>query len=241
MAIFILDDEGQFLREAETDEIGTVCISGPNVFKGYIEDRHNQGIWPKEGWLNTGDMGRQDADGYFWITGRKKELIIRGGHNIDPVLIEEPLYQLPEVQVAAAIGRPDSRVGEIPVAYVQLQPGADITPESILEHLQKTVGERAAIPKEVFIVDEVPLTTVGKIFKPALKWDLTRRVFELELEAMADVVNKIEVVVAEDKIHGSSAVITIEPLATISVDEAKMKVDELLGGFAIHYQIKISS
>ena len=76
-------------------------------------------------WLNTGDLGRQDADGYFYLTGRKKELIIRGGHNIDPASIEEPLHQHPAVQLAAAVGRPDAHAGEVPVAYVQLKPGAD--------------------------------------------------------------------------------------------------------------------
>ena len=241
MAVFITDAEGKFVREAEIDEIGAVCISGPNVFKGYSEERHNQGIWPKEGWFNTGDMGRKDEDEFFWITGRKKELIIRGGHNIDPALIEEPLYQLPEVQVAAAIGRPDQRVGEIPVAYVQLHPGTSLTPEAIIEHLQKTVGERAAIPKEIFILDEVPLTTVGKIFKPALKWDLTKRVFETELEALGNLVEKAEVVVAEDKVHGMLATITVQTSSGVSADEVKKKVDELLGGFAVRYKIVITN
>jgi len=97
MKIFIVDEDGKFVQEAETDEIGSVCIKGPNVFRGYLEDAHNRGIWPKEGWLNTGDLGRKDADGYFWLTGRTKELIIRGGHNIDPAVIEDPLYRLPGV------------------------------------------------------------------------------------------------------------------------------------------------
>ncbi|MFH1952859.1 MAG: acyl-CoA synthetase, partial [Pseudomonadota bacterium] len=95
MKVFVLDDENRFVREAETDEIGAVCIKGPNVFNGYLDELHNRGIWPKKGWFNTGDLGREDADGYFWLTGRKKELIIRGGHNIDPAAIEGPLYSLP--------------------------------------------------------------------------------------------------------------------------------------------------
>ena len=241
MAIFITDAEGIYVREAEIDEIGAVCINGPNVFKGYTEDRHNLDIWPKEGWFNTGDMGRKDADDFFWITGRKKELIIRGGHNIDPALIEEPLYQLPDVQVAAAIGRPDPRVGEMPVAYVQLHEGSKLTVADILEHLQKTVGERAAIPKEVFILDEVPLTTVGKIFKPALKWDLTRRVIESELEALGNLVAGVEVEVGEDKVHGSSATIKLQLGSSASADEAKKRVDELLGAYALHYKIQTTS
>ncbi len=211
MKVFIVNDEGKFVREAETDEIGSVCIKGPNVFKGYLDERHNIGIWPKEGWLNTGDLGRQDSDGYFWITGRKKELIIRGGHNIDPAAIEEPLYAIPGVQTAAAVGGPDPYAGEVPVAYVQLQEDANLTPEQILNNLRQTIGERAAIPKQVIIVDQIPLTPVGKIFKPALRWDAIKRVYEEELRQLGDLVESIEVKVSQDKIHGSLATITVKP------------------------------
>ncbi len=76
--IAILDEQGQYLRDAQTGEIGAVCIKGPTIFKGYVEEIHNRGIWIGDGWFNTGDLGRQDEDGYLWLTGRKKELIIRG-------------------------------------------------------------------------------------------------------------------------------------------------------------------
>ena len=92
MAAVILGGEGRFERMAETDEIGVIAINGPNVFSGYLDPRHNEGVWldiDGESWLNTGDLGRRDANGYFWLTGRKKELIIRGGHNIDPKVIED--------------------------------------------------------------------------------------------------------------------------------------------------------
>jgi fatty-acyl-CoA synthase len=239
MKIFITDAEGKFEREAERDEIGAVCIKGPNVFRGYLEDSHNEGIWAKEGWFNTGDMGRQDADGYFWITGRKKELIIRGGHNIDPAIIEEPLYQLPDVQVAAAVGRPDARVGEMPVAFVQLQEGSKLTEEGILEHLQKSIGERAAVPKEVVIIDEMPLTLVGKIFKPALKWDIIKQVFQGELEALGEMAANVEVQVSEDKIHGTQATVSVQLAEGASKDDVKKRVDELLGAFTVSYNLNI--
>ncbi len=96
--VFILDEDNQFIREAKTNEIGVVCISGECVFKGYVEEEHNRGIWPKEGWFNTGDLGRIDEDGYLFLTGRKKDLIIRGGHNIDPSTIEEALFKIKEVK-----------------------------------------------------------------------------------------------------------------------------------------------
>lgn len=240
MAVFIVDDEGGFIRRAEIDEIGAVCIKGPNVFSGYTDEAHNRGIWPRKGWFNSGDLGRQDGDGYFWLTGRKKELIIRGGHNIDPAAIEDPLYQMDGVQVAAAVGKPDAHAGEVPVAYVQLQEDAQLTPEQILEHLQKQVGERAAIPKEVVIIDEIPLTPVGKIFKPALRWEAIRRVYQKELEALGAMAESVAVTVSEDKIHGSLAGISIKPASGVSNEALKNRVAEILARYTIRYELIIT-
>jgi len=240
MKIFILDDAGRFVREAATDEIGAVCIKGPNVFKGYVEQVHNQGIWPKEGWLNTGDLGRQDAQGYFWLTGRKKELIIRGGHNIDPAAVEEPLYRIPDVQVCAAVGRPDAYSGEVPVAYVQLQEGSTLTAQDILAQLQKTVGERAAMPKEVILIDQIPLTGVGKIFKPALKWDAIRRVYQAELEALGALAQSVEVQVGEDKVHGSLARIKVKAAEGASRGDIEGKVAEILSRHTVRYGLEVT-
>lgn len=239
MRVFIVDDEGRFLREAETDEIGAVCIKGPNVFNGYLDEAHDRDIWPKDRWFNTGDLGRQDADGYFWLTGRKKELIIRGGHNIDPAAIEEPLYRLPEVQVAAAVGRPDPHAGEIPVAYVQLQEGVGLTREQILDHLKREIGERAAIPKEVFILDKMPLTPVGKIFKPALRWDAIKRAYQAELRNLFDMVDSVDVTVAEDKVHGSLATLTIKAAPQVSSEKIKEKVKEILTRYTVKYRLEM--
>jgi fatty-acyl-CoA synthase len=240
MNIFIVDENGKFLREAETDEIGSVCLQGPNVFDGYLDEDHNRGIWPKEGWLNTGDLGRRDADGYFWLTGRTKELIIRGGHNIDPAAIEDPLYRLPGIQLAAAVGRPDPHAGEVPVAYVQLQDDADLTPDQILEYLNAQIGERAAVPKEISIIDEIPLTPVGKIFKPALRWQAIGKVYRKELEALDELVESVEVSVNEDKIHGSLAVITLKALPDISLAEIRRKADDILARYTVKYLLEVT-
>ena len=239
MKVFIVDEDGKYVREAETDEIGSVCIHGPNVFSGYLDDAHNRGIWPKEGWLNTGDLGRKDADGYFWLTGRTKELIIRGGHNIDPAVIEDPLYRLPGVQVAAAVGRPDPHAGEIPVAYVQLQEAAKLTPEQILDYLKQEIGERAAVPKEVTIIEEMPLTPVGKIFKPALRWKAIQKVYQSELEAIDDLITSVDITVNEDKIHGSIVAITIKAASDISHDQIRDKVSDILARYTVKYKINI--
>ena len=173
MKAVLLDEAGRHLRDCGPGEVGLLLIRGPNVFRGYKVAAHNEGLWIQAGegppWLNTGDLGRCDADGYFYLTGRKKELIIRGGHNIDPAVIEEPLHQHPAVQLAAAIGRPDAHAGEVPVAYVQLRPGAQAQAAELLDFVRERIGERAAVPKAVRIVAEMPLTGVGKIFKPELK------------------------------------------------------------------------
>lgn len=185
-----LDDQGNFLRLSDTNEVGALVINGDNVFSGYLNEKHNQGIWVTDGagkkWLNTGDLGRQDEDGYFWLTGRKKELIVRGGHNIEPKLIEETLCKHDSVALAAAVGCPDAHAGEVPVAYVALTQSAaenlDIENEQIIlnkaaENLLKeitqfanqNITERAAIPKRIELCTALPTTAVGKVFKPQLE------------------------------------------------------------------------
>lgn len=171
MRAVILHEDGSFDRFADTDEIGAIAISGPNVFSGYVSEVHNQGIWldiDGRRWLNTGDLGRQDSDGYFWLTGRKKEMIIRGGHNIDPKSIEEAIQAHPAVALCAAIGRPDSYAGEVPVAYVQLTSPGAASQQELIDFAKQKVPERPAVPKAISILAELPVTPVGKIFKPAL-------------------------------------------------------------------------
>jgi fatty-acyl-CoA synthase len=173
MKAVVLDASGAYVRDCASGEVGVLVIRGANVFKGYKVPDHNMGLWLDAGdgttWLNTGDLGRQDADGYFYLTGRKKELIIRGGHNIDPATIEESLHRHPAVHIAAAVGRPDAHAGELPVAYVQLKSGVFATESDLMSFARDHVKERAALPKAIRIVPVMPLTGVGKIYKPELK------------------------------------------------------------------------
>ena len=236
--VMILDADGRYLRDAEIDEIGSVCISGPTAFKGYVEEIHNRGLWVKEGWFNTGDMGRMDKDGFFWLTGRMKELIIRGGHNIDPATIEEPLYKMKGVNMVAAVGRPDAHAGEVPVAYVALAQDAGISENDIVQWAQSHIGERAAIPKAVYIVDQIPLTAVGKVFKPALRWDAIRRAYEQELAQLGDLAQSIEVRVAEDKVHGTLATIRIQAAPGADRDAIEAKVGELLARYTVRFGVE---
>ncbi|RZL89557.1 MAG: acyl-CoA synthetase [Variovorax sp.] len=173
MKAVMLDDAGAYVRDCAVGEAGVLAISGPNVFAGYRDPDQDRGLWLNlddgRRWMNTGDLGRQDEAGYFYLTGRKKELIIRGGHNIDPASIEEPLHRHPAVQLAAAVGRPDLHAGELPVAYVQLRPGVHATEDELLSFARVQITERAAMPKAIRLVAAMPLTGVGKIFKPELR------------------------------------------------------------------------
>ena len=206
MRAVLLNDSGEYLRDANVDEIGLITISGPNLFEGYLEERHNQGLWidiDGQRWLNTGDLGRQDAQGYFWLTGRKKELIIRGGHNIDPKQIEEALQTHPAVALAAAIGSPDAYSGEVPVAYVQLRPGQVCNAEELQIFAHHNISERAAVPKRIEILNALPLTAVGKIFKPALQQREIAKVVLQEIERLG--LSDIAVEVVQDNRRGQVA------------------------------------
>lgn len=171
-------------EEAAVDQIGEICVSNPGVYVGntYTEEAKNKDLYHEGKYLRTGDLGRVDRDGYLWITGRSKDLIIRGGHNIDPAEIEEALLGHDAVAFAGAIGQPDARAGELPCAFVELVDGATVTPEELLEYCHEHVHERAAQPKHITIMDELPKTAVGKIFKPDLRKHAITRVYDAALE-----------------------------------------------------------
>lgn len=208
--IKIIGEDGQFLRNADNNEVGQLCIRGPSVFKGYLKAENNQGIWVDGDWFKTGDLGRQDADGYFWLTGRSKDLIIRGGHNIDPQVIEEAMHKHPAVAMAAAVGKPDERVGELPAVYIQLKPEHSVTAEQLLQHAQQSISERAAIPRDIWLIEHMPVTAVGKIFKPELRLDAMRRTL---LERLGDLAQSLLVEVRTDAQYGMHADIqAIQPI-----------------------------
>ncbi len=171
------------VAECGVDEVGEICIANPGVYPGstYTESDRNTHLFHYERYLRTGDLGRIDADGYLWITGRAKDMIIRGGHNIDPAEIEEALLHHDAVAFAGAVGQPDAHAGELPAAYVELVEGGTVTPEELTAFLGERIGERAAIPKHVEILPELPKTAVGKIFKPALRKRAITRVYDAAL------------------------------------------------------------
>lgn len=234
VAIKIIDQQGQFVRDAKSDEVGQLCIRGPSVFKGYLAAQNNQGIWLDGDWFNTGDLGRQDADGYFWLTGRSKDLIIRGGHNIDPQIIEEAMYQHPAVAVAAAVGKPDEYAGELPALYIQLKPEHSASPAELLQHAQDTIHERAAIPGEIWLTEQIPLTAVGKIFKPELRLDATRRVLT---ERLTDLAKSLDIAVVSDSTYGLYAQIKLQQPCANWQALAKQRLDL----FKLRYSLESST
>ena len=230
VSIKVLDEQGQYVRDAACNEIGNLCIRGASVFSGYLQASKNAGIWVDGDWFNTGDLGRMDAEGYVWLTGRSKDLIIRGGHNIDPQMIEEAMHKHPAVALAAAVGKPDAHAGELPVVYVQLKPGTDVTSEALLAHAAEHIPERAAVPKDAWILDAIPLTAVGKTFKPALRFDAIARVYRA---ALADVPQVQSVQVETDAEYGQVALVQVSGRDG-GLEEA---VATRLSGFAVRYRI----
>ncbi|NJM83878.1 MAG: acyl-CoA synthetase [Tabrizicola sp.] len=223
----ILTSQGAIgYRECAVDEVGEICVSNPGVFEGstYTETDKNHGLFAEGRFLKTGDLGRIDADGYLFITGRAKDLIIRGGHNIDPALIEEALMGHEAVAFVGAIGQPDAHAGELPAAYVELVQGANVSAEDLVAYAAKHITERAAQPKFVEILPELPKTAVGKVFKPQLRKMAIARVYDAALAAAGTGAHVAEVI--EDKKRGLVARLT----KTAPVEDAA--VSAILGQFS---------
>jgi fatty-acyl-CoA synthase len=230
-----VDGAGHVLGDCKPDEIGAIAVKGPGVIEGYVDPALNHDLFFDGGWLNTGDLGRIDAEGYLWVTGRIKDLIIRGGNNIDPQQIDEALLEHDAVELAAAVGKPDGYAGEMPVAYVQLKEGAAADPEEIREFARARIPERAAVPAEIFIIDPMPLTEVGKIYKPPLRRDAARRAFEAALAPLVGNGVSVSVEVRDDPAMGTLAAVTLSG----DGDRAALaeKAAEILGAFTLAHEV----
>ena len=239
--IFRLDNRDGRPTECAMGEVGVLALRGPTVMRGYRHEKHNQSAFFAEGWLNTGDLGYADANGWFWVTGRAKDLIIRGGHNISPAWIEEALYQHPAVAVAAAVGKPDAYAGELPVAYVALKPGASAGEEELRAFCADKVPERPAAPSEVIVLDQLPVTAVGKIFKPALRCDATRRAFDAALAPLRTSGVELKVEAAPDDRYGVLARVTVLGVDPAARPSMTAEVNRLLGRFTVQREVVIDS
>ena len=223
--ILASDDAGGW-RDCAVDVVGEICVSSPGVYVGhtYTEVEKNHALYADDIYLRTGDLGRLDSEGYLYITGRAKDVIIRGGHNIDPAIIEEALMGHPAVAFVGAIGQPDARAGELPCAYVELVKGARVEIAELHAFASTAIVERAALPKHIEILSELPKTAVGKVLKPDLRRLAIKRVLDAALaKAGHDAVVRD---VIEDKKRGLVARIEV------AGDVDKAGVAAVLGNFA---------
>jgi len=159
----IVDENGRLVPRGK---VGELIVRGPGVMKGYYKDPEATKSTLKDGWLYTGDMARQDKDGFIYLVDRKKDVVISGGENIYPVEIEDFLRTHDDIKDAAVIGMPDRRLGEIPVAVIEVKPGRDLTEDSILAFCEAL--PRYKRPRQVFF-DKIPRNPTGKIEKPKLR------------------------------------------------------------------------
>ena len=163
--VTIQDDTGNHLPVGAT---GEVCVRGGNVMRGYWNQPEATAKALRNGWLLTGDVGHYDADGYFYITDRKKDMLIVNGINVYPREIEEILYQIPGVKEAAVVGMPDPRRGEHPVAFVAAKDGMSLEERVILQHLRSKLADYK-VPKRVTFLAALPRNATGKVLKTALR------------------------------------------------------------------------
>ena len=155
-------------------EVGELTLAGPHVFTGYWQRPQETAEALRDGWLWTGDLARQDEDGFYYIAGRRKEMFISGGENVFPVEIESALYALPEVAECAVIGVPDTRWGEVGLAAVALRPGHPANAQSLREALCPRLA-RYKLPAHFMFLQALPKSGAGKILKPEI-----RRLYEAE-------------------------------------------------------------
>lgn len=233
-----LDTDGRAIGDCAAGETGMLAIAGPAVFPGYLRPGPN-GPAPdptdviQDGWLLTGDLGRLDTDGFVYMTGRAKDLIIRGGHNIDPRLIEEAMLSHADVIAAAAVPRPDAHSGEVPAVYLVLREGANPPSDELWQWAVDHCPEPASVPKFFHVVDSIPVTAVGKVHKVPLVHDSVRRVVLQELSGAG---LTAEVTVSD---VGGRPLAQVR-LADINAVEDRQEAQRLLSRYGISFQLNES-
>jgi fatty-acyl-CoA synthase len=221
------DGRAQLQQRCETGETGVVVLRGPHVSPGYTDAARDAGMF-EEDWLVSGDLGHLDAQGYLHVTGRAKDVIIRGSHNIDPQLVEDAFLGHPAVAMCAVVSEPDAHSGEVPAAFVTLKPGAQAQPDALLAEVAPRVYERPAVPRRVVVLEALPTTAVGKVYKPALRVRATElKLQEVLAAAAAGVPFKVS---AREKGAGCVAevVVGVAPDA-----ELEKRLRDALGAIAV--------
>ena len=163
--VTVQDDDGKMLDVGETGEI---CVRGANVMLGYWNQPEETAKAIRGGWLLTGDIGHRTVDGYFYITDRKKDMLLVNGINVYPREIEEIIYKFPGVKEAAVIGVPDPRRGEQPVAFVSAKDGATLDTKGIQQFIRERLADYK-VPKHITVLPSLPRNATGKILKTELR------------------------------------------------------------------------
>ncbi len=208
------DAEGRW-QPCPVGTIGSVVARGPQIVGGYLNPGHDRGAFTPDGGLVTGDLGRLDENGYLFLTGREKDLIIRSGHNIDPQSIEEVANAHPAVALSAAVGMPDGYAGELPVIFVALAPGQSVDTAELQRYIGDRIPEPPAKPRHLFVLDSIPVTGVGKIYKPALRDMALVYKLRMEIADLQQPVALVDIAAAND---GTEATVTLR--ATAPIDRA---------------------
>ena len=231
---FKLDESGgpNMNAPCEPNETGIVALRGPHISPGYTDAKRNDGVFTEDGWLISGDIGWVDENGEVFLTGRAKDIIIRGAHNIDPAMIEEVADGHSAVEMCAAIGQPDAYAGELPMLYVTLKPGETVDTDELMDYLQERIPEQPAMPKRIVVIEEMPVTAIGKIYKPTLRARAIEDVFVDTLSPLKEKGVAVQVT-AVDTSGQLSAIISLK-----GGDGAEATAREMLRNFAIDCDYK---
>jgi long-chain acyl-CoA synthetase len=161
----IRDDDGKELPVGATGEL---CIRGPNVMRGYWNQPEETALVIRDAWLYTGDIGHRDADGFYYITDRKKDMLLVNGINVYPREVEEVIHRFPGVKDAAVIGVPDPRRGEQPLAFVVLAEGATLDEKALHDFVREKLADYK-VPRHFRVLPALPRNATGKVLKTALR------------------------------------------------------------------------
>ncbi|MBT4588302.1 MAG: acyl-CoA synthetase [Rhodospirillaceae bacterium] len=233
-----LDGDKNIQRDCDANEIGDIIVKGPGITPGYLDDQFNADLFLEGGWLLTGDLGRLDEDEYLWVTGRAKDVIIRGGNNIDPLVIEDAIRKHQDVALVGAVGQPDAYAGELPVAYVQLKPSKHVDTDELMKVAEANISERSALPKKITIVDQLPLTAVGKIFKPELRKLAATQTFTELLAPLSRLGGACSVEILDHAVYGSLCQISVALRDESDKPEIEAQIAKVMGEFTMQFEIE---
>jgi len=234
-AVGVTGGEADLSQRCAADVPGIVVIAGPHVSPGYSDTRRNAGMFAPGGELISGDLGHVDAAGRIALTGRSKDVIIRGAHNIDPSLIEEAFIKHPDVLACAAVGAPDPYAGELPVVFISLRANATADAAAILASVAPHIFEKAAVPKRVTVLEALPTTAIGKIFKPALRLRAAEDAYRDALAPLQDRCTRLEVVAVQ---QAGGIQVELRLQCDKQREDVEFDIRQMLASYVLPYEIQ---